>query len=98
MTTINREGWLAAVALVQPVDDPDAFTAAELCDMFGCKQTATKDRIKKLLAAGLATLTQKRIRDSAGRSQTIAAYRLVQQEPAHDGRTHHRVERRTRRA
>lgn len=85
MTTINREGWLAALATVQPVDDQDALTKRELMVLFGLKDTTVKKRIQMLIESGAATLTHKRTRDAQGRQITVAAYRLVQPKEGTDG-------------
>jgi hypothetical protein len=77
VSTIQREAWIAAMATLDPPMDQDAFTIAELMVIFDRKETVMKERVRKLLQTGAATLTRKRITDSLGRSQTVPAYRLV---------------------
>lgn len=74
---INRDEWLAAVRAVEPVCDPAAITRGELADMLGLSRTATKERINRMIKDGSARQVMKRVLDSQGRPQTVAAYLLV---------------------
>jgi len=74
--TINRDDWLKAVASIEPEMDQSAVTAQELAVMLGLKRTAAKERAKKLVDEGRATMTHKRITDAHGRIQIICAYKL----------------------
>ncbi len=93
MSGISRDEWLAALATVQPAHDEDAFTVAELTDIFGLHKSATKERVKKLVETGAAVAVVKRVPDASGRLQPLPAYRLVTKEVAH-GTDHHRARRR----
>ena len=77
MSGISRDLWLQAVAAIEPESDPDAYTISDLMDLLGLKETATKDRVNKLVKIGAATMTRKRITDSTGRTQLVAAYKLL---------------------
>lgn len=91
MSAIHREAWLAALATVEPVTDAEAFTITELMATFGLKETATKERVRKLVETGAAILTRKRITDALGRTQTVAAYRLVTGKGGTHGANHKRT-------
>lgn len=93
MNAINREAWQAALAALEPTTDDEAFTIRELMALFGLKETAMKDRAKKLVESGAATVTRKRTTDVLGRPQFIVAYRLVTKGGA-DGTDDHRPRRR----
>ena len=77
MSTINREAWLVAMSATEPPVDPDALTLHEVAAVLGLERTAARFRIKKMIGAGLATATKKRIQDTAGRWQSVPAYRLA---------------------
>jgi predicted transcriptional regulator len=77
MSGINRDEWLAAVAEVEGVSDPDAITRDELGVLLGLSKSATKERIVKLLADGLVQRSRKRVTNNAGHLQWIPAYRLM---------------------
>jgi hypothetical protein len=79
-TTITREEWLKALQdAEEPVDaaDPNVLTATELQAVFGVGRSATQERIARLIAAGKAKMTTKRVRFVDGRVYTVPAYRLV---------------------
>ncbi len=75
--SINREAWLTALRAVEPDTNEDASTLAEIAVMFGCQKTAARSRLRKMIAAGMATATNKRIQDTGGRTQMVPAYRLA---------------------
>ena len=75
---IAREAWLRALGESGEPPDPDALTAMELADLLGLGQTAVRVRLEKLLRAGKATKAWKTVIDSAGRTQRVTAYRLVE--------------------
>lgn len=75
--TINRDEWLKALASVDPPTDDSAMTALELGVLLGLGRTAAKERLLKLVKAGTAVVTAKRIKDSAGRQQIVTAYKLL---------------------
>ncbi len=78
---VNRDAWLAALGTVVPAEDPDALSTFELSQIFDLKMTTTKNRIRRLVASGGATVTRKRVTDALGRVQLVTAYKLVTPEP-----------------
>lgn len=79
--SIAREDWLKAMADVGAplTDDRSAVTITEFGAMFGLRRAASGERLRRLLAAGLAQETRKTIRDVSGRPQNVKAYRLTEQ-------------------
>ena len=81
---ITRDEWLRAMeaANVETVlSDDSALTAKEFADMFGIDRQAANRRLKKLEAAGKATLTSKMAPDSAGKRVYWKAWKLVDETP-----------------
>lgn len=75
--SISHDEWLAALESTSRVDDPEAMTSREIGALLGLSPSATKVRIRKLVDGGKATSARKRMTDSSGRAQWVAAYRLV---------------------
>jgi hypothetical protein len=75
--SISRDEWLKALKEAEDPGDPDAITAQEFASMFGIHRATAAVRLKRLVGAGKARTTSKRIYDSGGRGQMVAAYRLV---------------------
>lgn len=78
---ITRDDWMAALREAEPVNDPNVLTTEELAGMLGIKSTAMRVRLRRLLDDGKVTRTLKRVLDTTGRIQNIAAYKLVKAEP-----------------
>jgi hypothetical protein len=74
---INRDEWLAALKAAECVHDESALTAHEIGTLLGLKESATKERIRKLVTDGKAVAVRKHIVDTSGRQQSVSAYRLV---------------------
>lgn len=76
---INRDDWLSALREADHADCPesDALTIAELGEILGAQRLATTNRVKRMIAAGTAVKTTKRIRRGDGAVITVTAYRLV---------------------
>lgn len=77
MSGISRDEWLSALREADPTSNPDALTRQELGAMLGLQETATKIRIRKLIADGKLVPAKKQITDASGRPQVVAAYLLT---------------------
>lgn len=77
MSGITRDDWLTALRATEPACDPDALTGRELGALLGIKASATKERVRRLLANGTLLPSQKRITDAAGRPHLVVAYLLA---------------------
>ncbi len=80
---ITRDDWLRAVgeAAIEPdMDDPAVLTLQEFGNLIGMARSAALPRMNRLLEAGKATRTRKRIRRSDGAIMSVPAFRLVQPE------------------
>lgn len=75
--TVSREAWIAALGMSDVVCDQDALTTAELGELFGRKHSATKVRIRQLVAEGKLIATRKRMTDSTGRPIIVPAYQIA---------------------
>ena len=76
---ISRDDWTKALAAAQIdcVDDQEALGAVELMQLWHCSYSAARRRIHRLVAAGVATRTQKYYLETDGRRRPVPAYRLV---------------------
>lgn len=79
MSGLNREAWERALADVTNIEiDQEAFTIAELSDLFGTKRSATHERVRALRVEGRVVAVHKYVTDSSGRRCPIPAYRLLE--------------------
>lgn len=76
---MNREAWLKAVdeARNAPLPPSDAITLMEFADMLGTTRPGATDRMRRLVAAGLATVTRKAVRRPDGGVIMVPAYLLT---------------------
>ncbi len=74
---INRDEWLAALKNAECEHDDNAITSSDVAIMLGIGTSAAKVRIRKLVADGKAVAVRKHIKDGTGRTQSVAAYRLI---------------------
>lgn len=76
---IPRDAWLKAVedARNAPLPQTDAITLMEFADMLGTTRPGATGRMRRLVAAGLATVTRKAIRRADGGVITVPAYLLT---------------------
>lgn len=78
---LNRDAWLQAIAEANAqalTDDPNVLTLRELSVLFGVLRPAAQRRIDRLIAAGKAERTQKRIlREGDALTRVVPAYRLL---------------------
>jgi predicted transcriptional regulator len=76
--SIFHDTWTKALAEIDNLaDNQDALAACELATVWKCTYSSARRRIKKLMAAGLATHTQKYYLGSDGRRRPVPAYLLV---------------------
>ncbi len=76
---INRDDWLAAIreaGFQELQDDQQAVTIAEFAKLIGVGRPRAEDRMKQLVALGLATRTTKRMPRFDGALYPVPAYRL----------------------
>ena len=79
MSGITRDEWLAALDKVnRPVldADPAALTVREFAALLGIGVDAARERLNRLVLAGLAVRVSKQYRDTTGAIQRAPAYRL----------------------
>lgn len=78
MSVITRDDWLQAMtdAGISREDDAEAITASEFAALMNMKTTTARVVLQRLVKAGKATQTQKRIIDSMQREMFVIAYRL----------------------
>ena len=76
--SITRDEWLVALREADPqIDEQAALTTQEFGTIAKLKTTQAKVKLKRLVQAGLARATTKRIIDITGRAQVVTAYQLV---------------------
>ena len=78
---VTEDAWTAALATIGITPpDADAVTTTELAARWNCGERTALRRVRKLVQAGLAVHTSKRLeRHAVGQGPlTVSAYRLVE--------------------
>lgn len=77
----THDAWRRALMEVEDqeitVKDPNVVTTAEFMALVGINRATAASKLRKLVAAGRATLTKRTMRRTDGGIQTVPAYRLT---------------------
>lgn len=76
-TDISRDAWLAALHGAADAGDPESMTSGELGDLLGVTRRTALEHARRLIKAGKAERTTKRIRRGNGYLQVVTSYRLL---------------------